>query len=124
MNLWLDLWSNDAIVEQYMHKPSFLLWKHGSDSPPLNILGETSSALQVLLDRIKTVWIGAQGDYWVKGVNREWTPIDGSVSTQEEYTLDPCQKKMIQKCIYVHMISRKYLGIHSTLRWYLLILRN
>ena len=33
----------------------FLLQKHGSYSPPPSIPGETASAKEVLLDRVKTI---------------------------------------------------------------------
>ena len=48
--------------------------KLGSDSSPSNISSETSSALRVLLGRVKPVWVGAQGDCagWV---STEWEPL-------------------------------------------------
>ena len=57
------------------------MWKNGSNSSTSIIVAETSFALQVLLDRVKFVWVGAQGDRWVKGVDKAWTPFNGSVST-------------------------------------------
>ena len=62
-------------------QPFFLLHKLGSDSSPSNILGDTSSAPHMLLDRVKPIWVGAQGDHCGKGVNKERTPVDGSMST-------------------------------------------
>ena len=50
--------------------------KIGSVSTLLNILGETSSALRVLSDRVKPIWVGAQGDPGCLGVDREWTPVN------------------------------------------------
>ena len=39
-------------------------------------MGETSSTLQVLLDGVKPIWDGAQGDRGGLGVDRERTSID------------------------------------------------
>ena len=48
--------SNVVIIEQVdAKKPSFLLRKRGFDISPSNILGETSSSSQVLLDKVKPV---------------------------------------------------------------------
>ena len=52
------------------------MWKLGFVSPPLNISGETSSALRVLPDGVKLVWVGAQGYNGGLGVDRVGTPID------------------------------------------------
>ena len=53
-----------------MLQSSSILRKLGSDSSPSNISSETSSALQVLLDRVKPVWADAQGDRGESSVNR------------------------------------------------------
>ena len=49
--------------------------KLGSDSSPSNISGETSSSLHVLLDKVKPVWVGAQGDRSEKGVLTVCEPL-------------------------------------------------
>ena len=49
-----------------MPQPSSIVQKLGSNSSPSNILGETSSTLRVLLDRVNPVWANAQGD---RGMN-------------------------------------------------------
>ena len=53
-----------------MPEPSSILWKLGSDSTPSNISGETSSALRVLLYRVKPVWVDAQGDCGMLSIDR------------------------------------------------------
>ena len=53
-----------------MPQPSSILRKLGSNSSPLNIVGETSSALRVLLNRVKLVWSDAQGDRSVLSVDK------------------------------------------------------
>ena len=50
---------------------SFILQKLGSDISPLNISSETSSALQVLPDGVKSIWAGAQVDRSGLGVDKE-----------------------------------------------------
>ena len=43
-------------------KAPFLLWKCGSYSPPSSISSEIASSSQVLLDRVKPIQVGVQGD--------------------------------------------------------------
>ena len=50
--------------------------KLGSESTPLKISGETSSASRVLLGRVKPVWDGTQGDRGELGIDKVGTPID------------------------------------------------
>ena len=50
--------------------------KLGSVISPSNISGETSSALQVLPNGVKPVWVDAMGDHGGLGVDRVGTPID------------------------------------------------
>ena len=59
-----------------MPQPSSISWKLGSDSSPLNILGETSSTPQVLLDKVKPVWANAQGDHGELSVDRVGIPVE------------------------------------------------
>ena len=50
--------------------------KLGYVSSPSNISGETSSALQVLSDGVKPVWVVTQGDRGGLGVDKVGTPVD------------------------------------------------
>ena len=65
-----------------MYKSSFFLRELGYDSSPLNILSETSSTPQVLLDWVKPIWVGAQGDRDESSVDSVGTPVNGSMSTK------------------------------------------
>ena len=53
-----------------MPQPSSILQKLGFDISPLNISGETSSALRVLLDKVKPISVDAQGDHGVLSIDR------------------------------------------------------
>ena len=48
--------------------------KLGFDSSPLNISGENSSTSRVFSDRVKPIWVGAQGDYGELSVEKVGNP--------------------------------------------------
>ena len=67
------IWSLCCIPVGFHIFPSYCQ-KLGSDSSPLNISGETSSTLQMLVGRVKPIWAGAQGDC-TSWASTEWEPL-------------------------------------------------
>ena len=66
--------SVDNEVQSLRTYPPFPLPETGFRQLSLDISGETSSALQVLLGRVKPVWAGAQG-YHGGWASTEWEPL-------------------------------------------------